>query len=70
MDKVNKKQIEDVIENLQVLLDTMDEYQVDSISVSPNTYGIHGIFISFPSKGFLELEEEYYDLVEDEVGID
>ena len=56
--EIKKKDIEDLIEKLQNLVDIMDDYEKDSVPVKVNTYGIHN-FIAFGNKGYLPIEEDY-----------
>ena len=66
--KVSKRQIENVIDSLELLLEMMDQYEVDEVKTESNTYFCNGHqFVSFNSIGFLPLLEDYEDLVLAEV---
>lgn len=65
--KVSKRMIEDLIENLQGLVDTMEDLEVDAVETECNTYFCKGSnFISFTGIGYLPIQEDYYGLVEEE----
>jgi len=59
--KVNKKDLENVIEILQNCVDEMDANEVNEISTSCNTYKMYK-FISFGSSGYLSLDNGYIEV--------
>ena len=63
---IKKEKIEELIENLQGLLDTMEEYEAEEIELKCNTYGIGSNFISFGNKGYLEISDDYSYKFEEE----
>lgn len=63
---VTKKDLERLIEKLQMCVDEMEYAKVDEIPTSCNTYGMHK-FISFGSSGYLSLDNECIEFdVEDD----
>lgn len=63
MIKIDKKKIEEKIENLQEMLRVLEEHNVEEIELQCNTYGITNDYISFAGYGFLPLlaTDEYED---------
>jgi len=63
--KVNKSELEALIEKLQACVDDMDAAGVDSISTSCSTYRMNK-FISFGYNGYLSLDNDYIEVSNDE----
>lgn len=53
--EVKKYEIEEVIEKLQLIVEEMEAYGVEEVPTNCNTYRLYK-FISFGSKGYLDLE--------------
>lgn len=63
--KVTKKDLENLIENLQELVSVMEDLEADEVQTACNTYGLNNNFISFGYNGYLDIErakEDLYDL--------
>lgn len=61
--KITKKDIEDVIEKLESYVAEMEDRNIDIVKTSCNTYGMYYNFISFGRDGYLELVEDFNDLL-------
>lgn len=66
-DSVTTQDLQSVISTLEDIVDSMDAEEVEELRLSPNTYGLSH-FISFPSRGFLDLTdwERFFSNGEDE----
>ena len=53
-----------IIETLQEIVDEAEAREATEIKTCPNTYGLHE-FVSLGSDGFLDLNADAYDLIED-----
>ena len=53
-----------IIETLQEIVDVAEDRGVDEVETNCNTYGLHE-FVSLGSDGFLDLNADAYDLIED-----
>lgn len=64
--KVSKREIEEVINKLEYLLEMMEDVGADEANTSCNTYGMYK-FISFGNNGYLDLNnlEDVIDTEED-----
>lgn len=64
--KITKRDIEDVIEKLQSYVAEMEAHDIDTVKTSCNTYGMYYNFISFGHDGYLELVEDFNDLIDED----
>lgn len=64
--QVTKKDLEKVIEKLQGYVAEMEERDIDTVKTSCNTYGMYYNFISFGRDGYLELVEDFNDLIDED----
>ena len=53
-----------IIETLQEIVDVAEDRGVAEVETNCNTYGLHE-FVSLGSDGFLDLNADAYDLIED-----
>lgn len=53
-----------IIQSLQEIVDEAEAREATEIKTCPNTYGLHE-FVSLGSDGFLDLNADAYDLIED-----
>ena len=53
-----------IIKALQVIVNVAEDRGVDEVETNCNTYGLHE-FVSLGSDGFLDLNADAYDLIED-----
>ena len=62
--KTNIRKIQRVIDKLQEIVDAAEAREATEIKTCPNTYGLHE-FVSLGSDGFLDLNADVDDLIED-----
>ena len=53
-----------IIQSLQDIVDIAEDRGVDEVETNCNTYGLNE-FVSLGSDGFLDLNADAYDLIED-----
>ena len=53
-----------IIKTLQEIVNVAEDRGVDEVETNCNTYGLHE-FVSLGSYGFLDLNADAYDLIED-----
>ena len=58
------KRLRRVIDNLQEIVDAAEAREATKIKTCPNTYGLNE-FVSLESDGFLNLNADVDDLIED-----
>lgn len=63
--KITKKDIEEVIEKLEGYVAEMEDRDIDTVETRCNTYGMYNNFISFGRDGYLELVEDFNDLIDE-----
>ena len=61
--------IRQAIERLQEIVDEAKERNIDEVETCSNTYGLNN-FVSFGSYGFLDLNADVDDLLEDDTDED
>ena len=62
--KTNIRKIQRVIDKLQEIVDAAEAREATEIKTCPNTYGLYE-FVSLESDGFLDLNADVDDLIED-----
>lgn len=58
------KRLRRVIDKLQEIVDAAEDREATEINTCPNTYGLNE-FVSLESDGFLNLDADIDDLIED-----
>ena len=64
--KVNIRKIQRVIDKLQEIVDEAENRGATEVNTSCNTYGLYS-FVSFESDGFLNLDADTDDLIDDDM---
>ena len=63
--KISIRKLRRISEHLQEIIDEADNHEVTEVSASPNTYGLNE-FIACGSDGFLDLNADIDDLLEED----
>lgn len=62
---VTVSDLEGVISQLEEIIEEMYDRGMQTLPLEPNTYGLYGTFISFPSEGYLSIDSPFGEDEED-----